>query len=375
MNKKLLAVALASAFAAPAMADGVTIYGAFDVGVAVRGSATHANKAGDGIGGADAQTGTLSTVASGMNGHNGIGFKMSEDLGNGMTLSGDAFFGFALDAQGAAPSAASNGGLSTVYSYLALSGDFGTVIGGRAGGARAGFIKKYDPFGGFGVGGALAAQGGGADYADNVLAWITPEVVPGLKVLLAYTSNLLGQDPGNEAGGRAVHHGGSPLYAIAGLYNAGPVDLTVAYENLTLFDSGSGHRDVWTGGGSYDFGVAKVMANYNYIEGIVHGWQAGVLAPVSGQSTLKLSYNTNYLAGGGSNNQCSKIAAGINYDLSKRTRVYADVAHLIDDDVNGACHEGLTTGSGGAYASANGGRDDGNGYGRTGMNVGIRHSF
>jgi predicted porin len=37
MNKKLLAVALASAFAAPAMAEGVQIYGAFDVGVLVRG--------------------------------------------------------------------------------------------------------------------------------------------------------------------------------------------------------------------------------------------------------------------------------------------------------------------------------------------------
>jgi len=413
MNKKLLAVALASAFAAPAMADGVTIYGAFDVGVAVRGSAAEGNK---GI-----QSGTVSTVASGMNGHNGIGFKMSEDLGNGMTLSGDAMFGFALDANGVAPSGSANGGLSTIYSYLALSGDFGTVIGGRAGGARAGFIKKYDPFGGFGVGGALAAQGGGADYADNVLAWITPEVLPGLKMLFAYTSNLLGQDrstaqcgipqfeapaqgalesdgayaarvaelaaayassaaaaqagSASSAGGAAKNCGSTPLYAIAGLYNMGAVDLTVAYENLTLDGSGTQHRDVWTGGGSYDFGVAKVLANYNYIEGIVHGWQAGVLAPVSSQATLKLSYNTSYLNGGGNKNQCSKIAAGVNYDLSKRTRVYADVAHLTDDDAGGACAAGLTTGSGGAYASSGAGRDDGVGYGKTGMNVGIRHSF
>jgi predicted porin len=397
MNKKLLAVALASAFAAPAMAN-VTIYGAFDVGVAVRGSATDANK------GAPAnQSGSVSTVASGMNGHNGIGFKMSEDLGNGMTLSGDAMFGFALDSSGVSPSGSANGGLSTIYSYLALSGDFGTVIGGRAGGARAGFIKKYDPFGGFGVGGALAAQGGGADYADNVLAWITPEVLPGLKMLFAYTSNLLGQDrssnqcgaagftqgatESNEdfaarvalatatSGGSAAKNcGGSPLYAIAGLYNAGPVDLTIAYENLTLDGTGTSHRNVWTGGGSYDFGVAKVMANYNHIEGIVNGWQAGVLAPVSSQATLKLSYNTSTLHAG-SKDKCSKVAAGVNYDLSKRTRVYADVAHLIDDDRNGACASGLTTGSGGAYASAGAGRDDGVGFGRSGANVGIRHSF
>jgi predicted porin len=192
------------------------------------------------------------------------------------------------------------------------------------------------------------------------------------------------------ASGTSGHCGGSPLYAIAALYNAGPVDLTVAYENLHSYSvnsvanifsapvitrSKSGASDVWTLGGSYDFGVAKVMGNYNFLEGAVHGWQIGVLAPVSSQTTAKLSYNNSDKYGGGNKNSCSKIAAGVNYDLSKRTRVYADVAHLIDDDAGGACASGLTTGSGGLYASSNGGRDDGNGYGRTGMNVGIRHSF
>jgi len=404
MNKKLLAVALATAFAAPAMADGVQIYGAFDVGVAVRANAARGNKTPTGkvnddsfaAGSTNGQNGTLSTVASGMNGHNGIGFKMSEDLGNGMTLSGDAMFGFALDAAGVSPSGGGSGGLQAIYSYLALSGDFGTVIGGRAGGARAGFIKKYDPFGGFGVGGALAVQGGGADYADNVLAWITPETLPGLKFLFAYTSNLLGQDKSatpvgglalcNGQGGGGGYYsvpvtasldssgvaarsgcGASPLYAIAALYNAGPVDLTLAYENLAVYGAG-GHQDVWTAGGSYDFGVAKVMANYNYIEAAVHGWQVGALAPVGTATALKLSYNTSQAGG-----KCSKVAAGVNHDLSKRTRIYADVAHLTDD--NGACAGGLTTGSGGAYASAGAGRDDNVGYGKTGMNVGIRHSF
>jgi len=377
MNKKLLAVALATAFAAPAMAEGVQIYGAFDVGVLSRFNNTDGGKRARAAGGYGSGNGQQTTIASGMNGHNGIGFKMSEDLGNGMTISGDAMFGFALDAAGVSPSGSANGGLQAIYSYVALSGDFGTVIGGRAGGARAGFIKKYDPFGGFGVGGALAAQGGGADYADNVLAWITPEVFPGLKMLFAYTSNLLGQDRSStgatcnatESTGVANKNcTSSPLYAIAGLYNMGPIDLTVAYENLTLDGTGTNHRDVWTGGGSYDFGVAKVMANYNYIEGIVHGWQVGALAPVSTATSLKLSYNTSQAGG-----KCSKVAAGVNHDLSKRTRIYADVAHLTDD--NGACAGGLTTGSGGGYASAGAGRDDGVGYGKTGMNVGIRHSF
>jgi len=369
MNKKLLAVALASAFAAPAMADGVQIYGAFDVGVLVRGSATDANKAAG-------ASGNYSTVASGMNGHNGIGFKMSEDLGNGMTLSGDAMFGFALDAAGsndAGLNPGGTGGFNTIYSYLALSGDFGTLIGGRAGGARAGFIKQYDPFGGFGVGGALQTANSGlgnADYADNVLAWITPEVVPGLKGLFAYTSNLVGQDQVS----RSANAPGTALYAAAALYNAGPVSLTAAYENLTLDGASTDHRDVWTGAGSYDFGVVKVMALYHNIEGNNRGWQAGLSAPLTGQTAVKLGYSTSTVSGTAGDAKCSKIAAGVNYDMSKRTRLYADVAHLIDDDAQSACENGLNT-NGGSYTNNGAARDNGVGFGRTGANVGIRHSF
>jgi|GEM_PF-456505 len=399
MNKKLLAVALATAFAAPAMAEGVTIYGAFDVGVVSRFNGS-------------GQNGGQTQIASGMNGHNGIGFKMSEDLGNGMTISGDAMFGFALDAAGnnsanSPLNPSGTGGFNTIYSYLALSGDFGTVIAGRAGGARAGFIKQYDAFGGFGVGGSLQTMQsalGNADYADNVLAYITPEIVPGFKVLAAYTSNLVGQD--NTPANAGVR---SALYAIAGMYNQGPISLTVAYENLFLKDASGNllcsiasgatncaahppidsdyvlagdHIDVWTAGGSYDFGVAKVMAAYTYLEGYQHGWQVGARAPV-GAATLKVGYSrstsTNLASDGEdgiavSHGQCGKVAAGVDYDLSKRTRLYADVAHLTDNDAGGACAAGLTT-YGGNYASSGGGRDNGAGYGRTGANVGIRHSF
>jgi predicted porin len=113
------------------MAEGVQIYGAFDVGVLMRGGNDQALAP-------TAQTtngGTEVNVASGMNGHNGIGFRMSEDLGNGMKLGGDAMFGFALDS--ASSNFSPNGGtFNAIYSYLSLSGDFGTIIAGRAGGAR-----------------------------------------------------------------------------------------------------------------------------------------------------------------------------------------------------------------------------------------------
>jgi predicted porin len=344
------------------MADGVTIYGAFDVGVLVRGSQKGAS-------------GASTQIASGMNGLNGIGFKMSEDLGNGLSISGDAFFQFALDGHNdlgndsLTPDGYRSGvgGLSATYSYLALAGDFGTVLAGRTGGVRAAFLKSYDPFGGYGVGNMLQIHAGGEDYADNVIAYVTPEVLPGLKLLAAYTSNLVGQDGPSTTAPRAP--GSTPLYAFAALYGQGPVSVSAAYENLTLYGAGA-HLDVVTGAGSYDFGVAKVMALYQYIESAQHGWQVGATAPV-GAATLKASYVHNTNSGLGA---CAKVAAGVNYDLSKRTRLYADLAKQTDEQ---GCVYAIGS-NGGTFSSAAGTALE------NGLNaptkswagdVGIRHSF
>ena len=342
------------------MADGVQIYGAFDVGVVARGGSDNGVTTGEG---------TQFQVASGMNGHNGIGFRMSEDLGNGMKISGDAMFGFALDAGAPAGAANQSGNFSNIYSYLALSGDFGTVIAGRAGGARAGFIKKYDAFGGFGVGNALAVQGNGADYADNVLAWITPEIMPGLKGLFAYTSNLIGQDQ------QVRGAGSTPLYVAAALYNNGPLDVTVSYEKLWTYSGNPSNVHVQTVGASYDFGVVKAMALWQHLTDINQGYQVGFTAPVGEATTLKVGYVQGELKGVGGQNECKKFAVGVNHDLSKRTRLYADAAR-VSSDVNSACagDGGLTTGSG-LYSSTGAGRDNATGYGEWGVGAGVRHSF
>jgi len=295
MNKKLLAVALATAFAAPAMAEGVQIYGAFDVGVLVRGGSE-----GNSATGVNDSRNTRSTISSGMNGHNFIGFKMSEDLGNGLTVSGDAQFGFNLDSSGyghsTSISSADNpdgGGFRTITSTLALSGDFGTVVAGKTGGARAAWIKKYDPFGGFGVAGQLSSTGIGLGeaYANNVVAWVTPEIVPGLRGLAAYTSSLDQQDHGATKDPQAVT---GRLYAFAAMYDAGPLSFVLNYENLQ-HDKGTlkeGNPNIYTAGASYDFGMVKVYGLYDLITKYGQGWQAGVSAPVTNQLTLKAGYST-----------------------------------------------------------------------------------
>lgn len=388
------------------MAEGVQIYGAFDVGVLMRGGNDNnlaaAARTTDG--------GTETNVASGMNGHNGIGFRVSEDLGNGMKLGGDAMFGFALDS--ASSNFNPNGGtFNAIYSYLSLSGDFGTIIAGRAGGARAGWLKKYDPFGGFGVGGQLAVHTsrlGNADYADNVIAWITPEVFPGLKGLFAYTTNLVGQDGTNRGtvlntvgANIYVEQVSTPLYAIAAMYDSGPLSFVVNYEKLWLYSAnvggGGDNTHVITLGTSYDFGVAKVFAAWDQLTNATNGWQIGASAPVSEALTLKAGYafsevkgtanGTGVGAGGsgvggvvvnraGDTNgaECGKWSLGATYTLSKRTNLYADYARLTNLDAGSNCRGGINT-YGGSYANGGGARDNGVGYGEWGSNIGVRHTF
>jgi len=347
------------------MAEGVQIYGAFDVGVLVRGG-----------GNADTRD-TYTAVSSGMNGHNFIGFKMSEDLGNGMTISGDAQFGFNLDS---GDGALSGSNFRTITSTLALSGDFGTVVAGRTGGARAAWIKKYDPFGGFGVAGQLAVSGGGVgggeDYANNVVAWVTPELgLTGLKGLVAYTSRLDAQDSNTQT----KVAGTDRLYALALMYDNGPLSFVLNHEKLSIVGGGQGGNDlrVYTVGGSYDFGMVKLYALYDGLTNAGTGYQAGISAPVSEQTTVKLGYATTKVRGGGVNqeNECSKVGAGFTYDMSKRTRFYSDVAMLTQAETGTGCAAagGINT-YGGTHGVA-GGTGFGTGYGQWGFDAGIRHSF
>ncbi|NBU59541.1 MAG: porin [Betaproteobacteria bacterium] len=362
MNKKLLAVALATAFAAPAMADG-----AVDLGYLVRG---------DSINGVGVGKGTQAGLSSGMNGHNGIGFKGSEALGNGMTVSFDTFFQFNMDS-GDAGAVGTGSTFRTLYSTLALTGDFGTVVAGRTGGARAAWLKKYDPFGGFGVASPFQAHGGGQDYANNVVAWVTPEIMPGLKGLFAYTSNLLANDAPSGDNGN--------LYAVAAMYDSGPLSFVANYERLISYARPSNDItatltngqtiQVVTFGASYDFGVAKLFGAYDQLTNLTNGWQVGLSAPVSEATTLKVAYGHGESRGAAPQAECSKWGIGATHSLSKRTSLYADYGRLSDSDVGSACARGINTYNG-SHGNITG--SDGHGaaaFGKWGTNVGVRHTF
>lgn len=391
MSKKLLAAAIAAALAPAAVmaeASNVTIYGRIDYGFMSRGGDSGAaSQAG--------RTGRLNDFEDGIGGTNRFGFRGNEDLGNGLKAIYEFEFGFSGD------TGASFGGTTNRHSWVGLEGAFGTVLGGRVDGARYSFVGQYDPFKNQTVANAGSLFGvtsglGQADRADNAIVYITPELAPGLKFLAAYTTSLLGEAGSNALGvalNRDIESGDTPLYAIAALYNNGPLSLTLDYENLQIKKIGAAGSDLefdlYVAGASYDFGVVKLSAYYEKTQGDDavsktvsdgDGWLIGLSAPVTSNITLKASYvkaNDDRAA----QSDCSKWGFGGEYAFSKRTTAYATYAK-IDNDRNANCAITKNAAGNGAYpggatsaAVGAGGRTTNSAYGDSGFNIGLAHTF
>lgn len=378
MSKKLLAAAIAAALAPAAVmaeASNVTIYGRVDYGFMSRGG----DSGGLAQGG---RVGRLNDFEDGILGTNRFGFKGSEDLGNGLKAIYEFEFGFSGD------SGTSFGSTTNRHSWIGLTGAFGTALGGRVDGARYSFVGKYDPFKNQTVANAGSLFGvtsglGQADRADNAIVYITPELAPGLKFLAAYTTSLLSEAGSGAIATQSVEYGDTPLYAVAAMYDNGPISLLLDYENLQIKKTGVGGSDfefdLWVAGASYDFGVAKLSAYYESTEGDDtaskavsngDGWLIGLSAPVTSNITLKASYvkaNDDRAA----DSDCSKWGIGGEYAFSKRTTAYATYAKINNDDL-ARC--GISKNAAGGNGTGSGGAN-GTGYGDSGFNVGLAHTF
>jgi predicted porin len=377
MSKKLLAAAIAAALVPTAVlaeASNVTMYGRIDYGFMSRGGDSGApSQAG--------RTGRMNDFEDGIQGTNRIGFRGSEALGNGLKAIFEFEFGFSGD------SGQSFGTTSNRHSWIGLEGAFGTVLGGRVDGARYSFVGQYDPFKNQTVANAGSLFGvtsglGQADRADNAVVYITPEVAPGLKFLAAYTTSLLAEAGSGAISGQDVETGDTPLYALAALYNNGPISVTLDYENLKIKRANAGSDlefDLWVMGASYDFGVAKLSGYYEKTKGDNtaseaisdgDGWLIGLTIPVTTNFAIKTSYvNANDDAR--NNADCKKWGVGGEYSFSKRTQAYATFAKLNADS---AALCGISKNAAGTSGTSTGGVG-GNAYGDTGFNIGLAHTF
>jgi len=397
MQKKLIALAVAGLASTAAFAQtNVTIYGLLDYGYSYR---WDGKSLGSQIPGANTGTpNSQSQLNGGQSLGNRIGFKGTEDLGNGLKAVFLLEQGFFLDTG----MQQTSGSQFTRQAYMGLSGNFGTAVGGRLYSPHYTFVSGLDPFGAGTVGRYNNVYSPGAAVGnnvvggslmdpvrlDNALAYISPSFLGGLTATVAFSNNAGGQESDNS------NSNNNTVYAGLLKYDNGPITVGANYHYINggsrLSDTtptALGVKSVQnaTLGGSYDFKVVKVMALYSWNEvdytvnpaftgntsgnATINNYMLGATAPF-GKFVGKASYiysDGNRSAGG----DAQQFALGLDYNLSKRTALYSAYSFIDNQDQRfGATGDASNSG---AFSSGNG-----YAYGgvfQQGVQVGVRHSF
>lgn len=343
MKKSLLALAVLSAVAAAGTAQAqsnVTIYGVLDMAVQ-----------NENTGGA---TGTKTALDSGIQSGSRLGFKGTEDLGNGLKANFKLEMGVNADTGGS-----SQGGLAFGrQAYVGLSGDFGTVNFGRQYAPIFIAVDNIDPF----DAGITSGQAGSGTSSSGILGLFgTPFRTNNT---MNYTTNNLGGFSASLAysfGEVAGSTSASRQIGLSGTYAAGPVLATAAYHSSN--DVAGNATKISFVGATYDFGVAKAAAAYGKTTSDTNTvdnkeWMLGVTVPVGAAGAIVGSYTRatdRLVSTAGNGNQ---IALGYTYSISKRTNLYTSFSRTSNDANSNA-----------------GGLAAGNGLTDRLFNVGIRHAF
>jgi predicted porin len=353
--KKAAFITLALAAAAGAHAQtAVTIYGIADAAF---------------VGENGGSVGHQTKVTSGAASASRIGFRGTEDLGDGM----QAFFTLET---GAKIDTGVLDATNTIFNRQALVG-LKTAAGSISLGRQytpyhLALVQAIDPFGTGYAGTAknLLPDNGSNVRASNSISYSSPKL-SGVNVDLFYSAGEQSEISAGRQVGAGINYANGPL-ALRLIYNARNSDVVATGVNHDI-----GRNILF--GGNYDFKIVQVYAGYEVDKGFNSApiWNTnnpyggvaptastdgrdyilGLKAPV-GPGTLMFSTQrkddrTRF------NQDANEWGIGYLVPLSKRTGLYAAYAHI--DNKNGA---GYTVGN-----------NTESGTGNTGYNLGMRHMF
>ena len=352
MKKSLIALAALMAAGAASAQSSVTLFGIVDAAIS-RYSVSNGQH--------------LTAMSNSGYNSSRLGFRGTEDLGGGMSAS------FWLEAQLANDDGNATGFNFQRRSTVSLAGNWGELRLGRDYVPTFWNLTVFDPFGTVGVGAAVTLRSktalnsglGGTGLANstairasNMVGYFLPANLGGFygQVNYAFDEVVGSQKTGRYVGGRAG-------------YATGPFNVALAYgktDGSSPAVAATPDIRTWNIGGQWDFGMAKLLGQYDNskyeiagADGTVKSWLIGGLVPV-GPGEVRLSYGQAKLSTAG-NPKSSQWALGYVHNLSKRTALYATYAHV--SNKNGAA---ITVG-GGVAPIAN--------ESSSGFDLGIRHSF
>ena len=361
MKKSLVALAALAVVGIASAQSSVTLYGVLDVGFGkVKGGKFGLmNGEGYNLPSAGAINGT---TKDGFNSTSVIGFRGSEDLGGGLKAN------FNLQSGGIN---LSNGGTPLAFSreaWVGLSGGFGDFQMGRSSSVPAKTMGQFD-FNGTSYSSALDRAGVSAvtwyssSRRSDQLQYATPNM-GGFQARLGLT--LKGDLTNNGVG---VPAAGKDSLSLGLGYANGPLSIAGVAESRNT--TAGTARTAYALGASFDFGVAKIGATVNRREvaGAAgansmstpgaggKGASVGVVAPI-GAFYVGLQYARN----SETNAKATELFAG--YNLSKRTKIYADYVSVKGVNATAAVAATATAGGRDAIPTS-----------PTAFGVGVVHTF
>jgi len=353
MKKTVLALAAIAASSAAFAQSSVTLYGVVDASVeSVKGDNTITRVSSDNL------------VSS------RIAFKGVEDLGGGLKAT------FLLDASLKTDNGqADNSRFFGNSAYVGLTGGFGEVRLGRQdsliGGQTAAAIGTQ------GYNEAVIAQTlGGVAYRrlDNAVTYFAPAFVPGLTLAAQYSTAV-----GVNSTNAETAHGNNTdrAYGFLANYANGPISGGLSYITVNTDAKGDIENTGWFVYGAYDFGAAKLTAYFNQddqdgAKDDRRTYGLRVAVPVAQAVTVSAGYarveganasSTTFNAKGTKDDTASILTLKAQYDLSKRTALYALFSQVYNDN-NTALKVGGTNGITTSLDKSS-----------RGLAVGVRHSF
>ncbi|MDH5784025.1 MAG: porin [Chromatiales bacterium] len=294
MKKNVIALAVAAAMVAPAAMAEVSITGVLQGELQ--------NLSGDGV---------VEGMYADHGGNGKIEFKSTEDLGDGMKSI--AKFGISTTVSGSP--------ITPRDAYIGLSGNFGTVLGGKLTGPYKGSTVSWDPFletsaqarGGNSIG--MSAHHNG--YSSNALAYMN-------KFGMAKVAAAIIVD---EASDGAADPATTGNHGVALSVNApvGPVEVAFAYQDLSDFGTtGTVDNSAMKLGVKYTAGAIGVAFQYEALDigvDINHMYLNGTYA--AGANTFAAAYGQRDNDG---NSTDTYMSLGVIHSFSSKTSAYVAYA-------------------------------------------------
>ena len=366
MNKKLIALAVASACAAPAAmaqtANPVTLYGKVYL-------TYESVEAG---GGTPAQNDNTKRRSRVEDQASRLGVRGTEDLGGGLKAVFQLETAFRPEQNATVPGGATTNTFATRNSGVGLQGGWGTVMLGRWDTPFKMATGTIDPFGDVTVGGFKTVMNdqGQFDRRDqNVVQYWSPTFMGGVAVKLMAQMN-----ENKTAASDPKDYGGSIVYA------GGPLYLMYAYEqhkdqvgNPGASATSAGKKEVGHAlGGTFRFGgflFGTLFEKFKKSDRTDQKAWMGNIVWTMGNNQIIYQYATGKdgFAPGAVQLDCKSNVFGWQYNFSKRTFLLAQYASVKNDNTVSNC--GNNTFNAGTPFTISAGQDP------KGFTLGLSHVF